>query len=97
MEFLAKCNYRGKYYDFLVPELFKFEVHAKDEKRYKMCLKFRNSPEWFKRCSFICNKFNIVKFDPFYVPHIKKYINFIKYAKTKMFKINREMKMYMRI
>ena len=45
----------------------------------------------------MCEKFSVVKFDSFYVPHIKKYINFIKYANTKMFKINRDMNMFMKV
>lgn len=97
MEFLAKCNYKGKYFDRFVPDLFKFREDKKDAKRYKICMKYRNRPEWYEKCSFMCEKFNAVKFDSFYVPHLKGYINFIKYTNVKMFKIDKDMKMYMRI
>ena len=52
MEFVTKCNYRGRYLDLLVPELFIFPKNTKEQKLFKKCKIHRNYKDWFEKCSF---------------------------------------------
>lgn len=55
---------------------------------------FINTKFWYKHCRKICENFNIVKFNSFFTPKLKKYIHFVNFAKSKLNKLERDTRRY---
>ena len=43
----------------------------------KKCIKNVNDIDWIDDCSKVCDKFDILEWNNFFIPHFKKYKNII--------------------
>lgn len=81
-KFLVSCDYEGEFdNERKVPPELIFEELEEERKMLKSCKSNVNEVSWFSQCKFLCSKFNIVRFEPFFEPHrgkIKKYTEFVK-------------------
>lgn len=49
---------------------------------------------WYRYCRKICGNFNIIKFNKYFTPKLRKYINFVNYAKKRLGKLNKDTRKY---
>ena len=84
-QFLFSCDFKGHYDNSNPPEKkYHFESDIEKEQNIRNCLKYVNTTDWLEQCSFICEKFNILKWNSFFVPKLQKYIHYTEMMNEKM-------------
>lgn len=75
-QFMHTCDYKGKYEAKTVPRKLVFQSNLEKEHNIRQCLKYVNTSDWKHECSFICKKFNLIRWNAFFSPKITQYVHF---------------------
>lgn len=73
MRFVNHCDKHGVYSSDPVGQYYLLSIDQEIEEKLEHCREFRNREEWFEKCHFICDKFNILTVNDFFYPHSDKY------------------------
>ena len=80
--FMTSCDFKGEFkLDIPIKKEFIFKTDPKIFKELDECKTFRNKKRWFVYCGDICNKFNVMKFDPFFEPNKLKIAEYVVHLK----------------
>jgi len=73
IQFTSGCDKNGVFTDNAHCEADLFVQDLVLRKRLEKCRDARNTEEWYEKCHFICDEFNLVDFPKILEPFLKKY------------------------
>lgn len=80
--FMTSCDFKGEFkLDIPIKKEHQFKTDPKIFKELDECKTFRNKKRWFVYCGDICNKFNVMKFEPFFEPNKLKIAEYVVHLK----------------
>lgn len=86
-KFMTNCDERGQYTANVLPDEVLLQYHT-DEKIVRDCWEQRNDPEWINACAAYCDRFDSMKFDQFWEPHLHTYMRLTYYLKKRRMALN---------
>ena len=83
-KFLNSCDYEGNFKDKEAHPKYIFTAKGDHHRMLNKCNKERNNVDWFESCEKVCKKFDLMKYDKFFAPKLKKYSQYTEYIKKNL-------------
>lgn len=71
-KFTTNCSFKGDFKEKLIPRKYLFSTKADHHRSLTKCQKNRNRLDWIDSCRDICKNFNLIEFNSYFRPKIKK-------------------------
>jgi hypothetical protein len=74
VEFGSQCNSRNRFIDEPIDSHDQIKIKATRASQLEECLSVINHEQrWFERCATVCNRFNMLKLNPYFLPNVREF------------------------